>query len=207
MQLKKYHIWLLSVLSGLLMGFAWPVDGVVSLIFVAWIPLLFVRDYVAKNPAQFSRGAMVLYSYATFLVFNLFSTWWVAFSSIEGALMAFLLNSLFMALTFGIAHIIDKKLFKERAGFFVLIFFWLSYEYLHMNWELSWSWLNMGNVFSENPQMVQWYSITGALGGTVWIIAINLALFYAIKKFINSGKNVIAALPNIIIAALLFIIP
>ena len=205
--LKKYHIWLLSVLSGLLMGIAWPVDGIVGLIFISWIPLLFVRNFVRNNPTQFSRGAMVLYSYITFLVFNLFTTWWVAYSSIEGALMAFLLNSLFMALTFGFAHIIDKKLFKERAGFFILIFFWLSYEYLHMNWELSWSWLNMGNVFSENPNLIQWYSITGALGGTVWVLSINLVLFYAINKFIKAKNNIIASIPNIIIATLIFVIP
>jgi len=207
MYLKKQHIWLLSILSGLLMGMAWPVNGVVGLIFIAWIPLLFVRDFVKNNPQQFSRGAIVLYSYATFLVFNLYSTWWVAYSSIEGALMAFLLNSLFMALVFGMAHIIDKKLFKERAGFAVLIFFWLSYEYLHMNWELSWSWLNMGNVFSENPRMVQWYNITGALGGSAWLIAINLILFAALRKFFKFEKKIIVAAPNMVLASLVFIIP
>jgi len=78
MYLKKQHIWLLSILSGLLMGMAWPVNGVVGLIFIAWIPLLFVRDFVKNNPRQFSRGAMVMLPYATFLVFNLYSTWWVS---------------------------------------------------------------------------------------------------------------------------------
>ena len=207
MQLKKYYIWLLSILSGLLMGMAWPVNGVVGLVFIAWIPLLFVRDFVRNNPEQFSRGAMVLYSYVTFLIFNLYTTWWVAYSSIEGGLMAFLLNSLFMSLVFGLAHIIDKKVFNKRAGFFVLIFFWLSYEYLHMNWELSWSWLNLGNVFSENPNWVQWYSITGTLGGTVWVLALNLVLFSTIKKFIRSDKNIIAVIPNIIVAVAVFVTP
>ncbi len=204
MQVKKYQLWLLSLLSGLLMGLAWPVNGFTPLIFIAWIPLLFVRDFVRNNDSQFSRGAMVLYSYLSFIVFNLFTTWWVSYSTIEGAIMAFVLNTLFMSLVFGLAHNADKYLFKSRSGFFVLIFFWISYEYLHMNWDLTWSWLNMGNVFSENPQWVQWYRYTGALGGTAWLIAINLLLFAIINSLIKTKGNFKAALLNI--ATFVFVI-
>ena len=26
---------------------------------------------------------------------------------------------------------------------------WLAFEYLHLNWDLTWSWLTLGNVFSD----------------------------------------------------------
>lgn len=172
------------------MGFAWPVNGFTPLIFIAWVPLLFVRDYARNNPQLFSRGSMVLYSFATFIVFNVFTTWWVSHSTLVGGILAFVFNTLFMSLAFGFAHIVDRYLFKKRTGFFVLIFFWLAYEYLHMNWDLTWSWLNMGNVFSEHPSWVQWYSITGALGGTVWVIAVNLFVFAILDKFITNGNKV-----------------
>ena len=204
---KKYQLWLLVILSGLLMGLAWPVNGFSPLIFIAWIPLLFVRNYILQNPTIFSRGAVVLYSYFSFLIFNLFTTWWVAYSTIEGAAMAFLLNSLFMALTFGLAHIIDKHLFSPKTGFFVLIFFWLSYEYLHMNWDLTWSWLNMGNVFSENPQWVQWYEYTGVLGGSIWVIVVNLLIFSAIKKYQENKKKFKIIIPNLLFVFLIVFTP
>lgn len=205
--LKKYQLWLLSLLSGLLMGLAWPVNGFTPLIFIAWVPLLFVRDYVRNNPQLFSRGAMVLYSYVTFIVFNLFTTWWVSYSTIEGGIIAFVFNTLFMALTFGFAHIIDKYLFKKRTGFFILIFFWLAYEYLHMNWDLTWSWLNMGNVFSEHPSWVQWYSITGTMGGTAWVIAVNLFVFAILDKVIISRKKLKPIFLSVIGLVVLIVLP
>ncbi len=186
--LLKYQVWLLAILSGLLMGMAWPVNGFTPLIFISWVPLLIIDIYIRRNPALFSRGAIVLYAYVSFIIFNLYTTWWVAYSTLAGGLMAFLLNSLFMAIVFGFSHIVDRKIFGEKAGFFTLIFFWLSYEYLHMNWELTWSWLNLGNVFSEHPNWVQWYEYTGVLGGSIWILAINLLLFRGVISFIDNKK-------------------
>ena len=187
--IRKYQIWLLAILSGLLMGMAWPINGFAPLIFISWIPLLMIDTFIRRNKSIFSRGAIVLYSYVSFLIFNLYTTWWVAYSTIEGAILAFILNSLFMALVFGLSHVIDKKLFGNKIGNFTLIFAWLSFEYLHMNWELTWSWLNMGNVFSENPNWVQWYEYTGVLGGSIWVLLINILLFKALLNYIDFKSN------------------
>ena len=186
LQLKKYQIGLLAALSGLLMGMAWPVNGFTPLIFISWIPLLLIETYIRRNPTLFSRGAIVLYAYITFVIFNIYTTWWVAHSTLVGGLLAFLLNSFFMALVFGLSHVVDKKLFANKFGFFTLIFFWVSFEYLHMNWELTWSWLNMGNVFSENPNWVQWYEFTGVLGGTIWVLIINILLYKILLRWLDS---------------------
>jgi apolipoprotein N-acyltransferase len=207
LQFKKYQIWLLAILSGLLLGISWPVNGFAPLIFVALVPILLVRTYILQNPSLFSRGAIVLYSYVTFLVFNLFTTWWVAYSTIVGALLAFLLNSLFMALAFGLAHIVDSRILKGRTSFFILIFFFVSFEYLHMNWELTWSWLNLGNVFSENPNWVQWYEFTGVLGGSIWVIAINLIIQQAVLRWVNNDRKLQYTIIPLFITLVLIGIP
>jgi apolipoprotein N-acyltransferase len=59
----------------------------------------------------------------------------------------------------------------------MLISFVVAFEYLHLNWDLTWPWLTLGNVFASMPGMVQWYSITGTLGGTVWILLCNFLVY------------------------------
>jgi len=207
LQFKKYQIWLLATLSGLLLGISWPVNGFAPLIFVALVPILLVRTYILQNPNLFSRGAIVLYSYVTFLIFNLYTTWWVAYSTIVGAILAFFLNTLFMALAFGLAHIVDKRIMRGKTGFFILIFFFVSFEYLHMNWELTWSWLNLGNVFSEYPNLVQWYEITGVLGGSIWVIGINLIIQQAVLRWVNNERKFQYSIVPLFIAIAIVAIP
>jgi hypothetical protein len=39
-----------------------------------------------------------------------------------------------------------------------LIIYWIAFEQLHLNWELSWTWLNLGNGFSNNILFIQYKS-------------------------------------------------
>ena len=52
-----------------------------------------------------------------------------------------------------------------------------------MNWDLSWQWLNLGNVFSERINWIQWYEYTGVFGGSLWVLCSNLMLFTFFRKF------------------------
>ncbi|MBK8442941.1 MAG: hypothetical protein IPL35_05810 [Sphingobacteriales bacterium] len=52
----------------------------------------------------------------------------------------------------------------------------LLFEYLHLNWELSWPWLTLGNVFAYYPALVQWYEYTGVAGGTLWVLLLNILI-------------------------------
>ena len=70
-----------------------------------------------------------------------------------------------------------KKVLGNKRGYFALIFFWISMEYIHLHWELAWPWLTLGNVFATIPEIVQWYEFTGVLGGSMWVLVINILLF------------------------------
>jgi apolipoprotein N-acyltransferase len=63
-------------------------------------------------------------------------------------------------------------------GYLSLITYWVSMEHVHLQWELSFPWLNLGNGFACRPEWVQWYAYTGALGGTVWVLVANLLFCY-----------------------------
>lgn len=182
---RKYHLLLLSLVFGLLMAAAWPERGWSLLAFIAWVPLLYLQDHIYKNPQFFSRSAVVLYSYPGFLVWNVLTTWWIYNSTVIGSILAFVLNSFFMALVFGLFHFVRKNVFTKGKGYFSLIALWITFEYLHQEWDLTWSWLNLGNVFASSYKWIQWYEFTGTFGGSVWVLGVNILIWNALKKMIN----------------------
>jgi apolipoprotein N-acyltransferase len=180
--MKKIHLILLSVLSGVFLALSWPANGFPFIIFLAIVPILFVEDFICKNKHNFSKSAIFFYSYISFFIWNILTTWWIINSTVFGAIMAIVFNSLFMALVFWIYHFIRRNLSRGKSGKLIIIFLWISFEYLHLDWDLSWSWLNLGNVFGAYPQFVQWYEYTGTLGGSFWILIINLLVLQIILQ-------------------------
>ena len=169
---------LAAVSSGLLLAFSWTSIGVFPLIFFAFLPLLMLEERAEKGKSVFGYG------FLTFLIFNLITTYWVWHATAIGSIVAFLLNSLLMAFAFYVFHKI-KKATKPRLGYLAFIVCWLSFEYLHLNWDLSWPWLMLGNVFANVPSIVQWYEYTGVLGGSLWVLLVNILVIKAWNA--NSG--------------------
>ncbi|WP_019039199.1 hypothetical protein [Psychroflexus tropicus] len=67
---------------------------------------------------------------------------------------------------------------------FKLFFFipiWLLYEVFHNLSSISFPWLTLGNLFSTNVNLVQWYNYTGVLGGSLWFLTICYFLYCVIN--------------------------
>ena len=177
----------LALLSGLLIAASWPTGGFTPLIFIAFVPLIFLQDKIGSQQVNETTsqkvGSVFGLSFLTFLVWNALTTWWVWNSTPAGSIAMMLLNSTFMATTFWLYHFTRKKIFNNKKGYFLLILFFLAFENLHLNWQLNWPWLNIGNVFSHNHTWVQWYEFTGIAGGTVWVLASNLLFYNVIVLF------------------------
>ncbi len=122
--------------------------------------------------------------YLAFLLFNVLTTWWIVYSTLFGVVMANLLNALFMAITFTLFHWIHAR-FNDNRTYAALPLLWLTWEWLHLDWDLSWPWLTMGNGFAAWTKMVQWYEYTGVAGGSLWIITVNIMLFLIFKDWQN----------------------
>ena len=88
-------------------------------------------------------------------------------------------NALLMSTAYLIYFSLRRALNTKYPALAVwmLIPIWLSFEYWHSIWDLAWSWLTLGNVLSYQHNWIQWYEFTGALGGTLWVLAANL-FFY-----------------------------
>jgi apolipoprotein N-acyltransferase len=165
----------LAILSGILLWLAWPHNGFTPLIFIAWVPLLMAEDRI-KSPFGFF---FILWT--SFLIWNIFTTWWIWNSTGPGAAGAIIANSLIMCFPVMAYRKIKKKL-GLVTGLVGLIAFWLTYEYIHHNWDLSWPWLTLGNAFATKPEWIQWYRFTGTTGGSLWVLLINVLLFHGWKQ-------------------------
>ncbi len=167
----------LAVLSGLLIAAAWPVRGLVPLAFVAFVPLLYLED------KDYSFGI----SSIAFLIWNTLTTWWVWKTTAIGTVGMIVLNSLFMTTVFWAYHFVKTRLYDNKKGYYILIIFVLAFEYLHINWQINWPWLNLGNVFSHHHTWIQWYSVTGIAGGTVWVLTANILIYKFLTMSFRAG--------------------
>lgn len=166
----------LALGSGVLLAAGWPsVGSATLLLFFALMPLFILERSVASEKLEGKKSRFFPYVFLSLFTFNILTTWWVWNASPEGSMMAFVLNSLFLALAIQLAHFTRLKLGNFR-GDFAIVFFWIAWEYFHMDWDLSWTWLTLGNGLANVPYIIQWYEYTGVFGGSLWILASNLFL-------------------------------
>lgn len=194
--MKKFHPAILAVASGLLLYAAWPVSPLTFLIFVAFIPLFWLEQQGLRRRPFFA------WVYLSMLIWNVATTWWIMNSTVPGGIAAMLANSLLMCIPW-IAFYNIKKRMGATVGYISFVVCWLTFEYIHLNWELSWPWLTLGNVFAVQPGWVQWYEYTGASGGSLWVLLVNVVLFVLIKHQLTK-RRVNVRLASLFIALLFF---
>ncbi len=201
--MKTRNLLFLSVLSGLLLTASWPSWGFPIIALVAFIPLLFVADNLYKYRQNHISLSGFTYSFLGLLIWNSLTTWWIWNSTSFGAVAVIILNSIFLAIPLGLHSFLRRKFFIKSKGYFAMICLWLTFEYLHFDWDLAWPWLMLGNAFANYPILIQWYEITGVLGGSLWILVANIFIYELILSFkekkTSSNKRVWITLTSIII--------
>ena len=168
---------ILYVLSSvLLLSIPWLFGGGAVLLFVGFVPLLLLQR---ERP----RGLWV-YVAVTFALWWGFTTWWVGIAAVVGAVLAVIFGS---ALNTGAFMLYDYILRKgtRALAYTVFVAAWISYELLYIVGQVSFPWLTLGNGFAGDIKLVQWYEYTGVLGGSLWVLVVNLLIFNAIKEWRN----------------------
>lgn len=190
LRLKKYNQrWLLlSSLSGVLLTLGFPTSPLTPLMFVGFVPLLIVAKELKESN---SKEGILKYIYNAFAIWNVGATWWVANAGLVPGMIANFLNALFMALPFWLFFKSQNYSLFKKLNFSAFIIFWLAFEYVHLTWEISWPWLTLGNAFAQYPSWIQWYEYTGALGGSFWILLLNVLIFKIIENrfYLNIKSN------------------
>lgn len=182
MKKENILIWGLVLLFAVMMSvpFIIPHTGFIALFGI--IPLLCME----RIADMLGKKRIWVYHYSAFVLWNTFTTFWVCNATIGGGIFAILANSLQMSTIFALFRL-SKKKFSGTLPYIFLAFGWIAWERFYFDAEISWPWLVLGNSFARTTWAIQWYEITGALGGSLWIWACNLGLF-GIMVSVSEGR-------------------
>lgn len=188
MAATRSRILLWSALSGLAWALAWPaVGGLFPLAFVAWLPLLHAERLHDRRTIE-RRRSFLPYVLCCTLIWNAACAWWFYAvseplgTSLVSGTAPVLLNSLFMLVPWWAKRIVQRR-WGGAVGTWSFIALWIAFERLHHGWDLQWPWFSLGNVLGAHPAWMQWYDITGMLGGSLWILVVNVLADRAVQAW------------------------
>lgn len=129
------------------------------------------------------------YLFVCFFIWNITTCYWLmltalsvstdeAFTSFLAGFVASLINPLMMCVPILIWTKFQNRMSVGLSAVFFTVC-WTSFEYLHFHWDLSWSWITLGNAFTSAPNFIQFAEFTGVLGISLWILIINILFYYS----------------------------
>jgi apolipoprotein N-acyltransferase len=152
---------------------AWNYFGILFLINI--IILFYFIEY-AKDKKWYYTCCI---GFVLFLLLNVSATFWLIKVDKHYSLYAFLANSFLMLIPFESAVLISKKTKHFKI---IFILHWVLWEWLLTNWDLSWPWLNFGNVLSNQWYLIGWYKVLGIYSGSIWILVVGYLLYLIFIK-------------------------
>lgn len=176
----------LAAISGFVMWLAFPPNFAFPLIFVALVPVLWAENSFLLHAKGVRKSAALGFLFA--FTSTILCTWWIVNAHWSGVVAASIVNGILFSLVFGGFHFIKKHM-GSRMGYLAFFTLWLAAEYLQYNWELDFPWLMLGNTFANVPIIVQWYEYTGVFGGTLWVLVVNLSIFFFLKYWLLAKRS------------------
>jgi apolipoprotein N-acyltransferase len=171
--------WVLSITASILLAVSFPPFDVAILQIPAFLCLFRI------NTLSETKREVILYAYPSFVLWNLFTTNWLMMATVAGGVAAILANAALMLIPLLLIRRFQQSNLNPVLTSFFSATIWVSYEFLHHNWDLSWPWLTLGNAWSNLTGVIQYISYTGVFGISFWVVFTS-ALFYA---FIKESKN------------------
>lgn len=153
-----------SLLAGLLLGLSFSPVNLAPLAIVGFYLLLLITEHSSG-----ARQAMYR-TWPGLLLWNIITTYWLMFATLGGGIAAILANAVLMTLPFAVYATLRTWSPNLWISALLAASAWVSYEWLHLRWDLAWPWLVAGNAFSNLPYLVQYISVTGSLGISFWIV-------------------------------------
>ncbi len=143
---------------------------------VGFVPLLWLS--ASYDDSRKSWWRVFFWALAVFVGWNVSTVWWIWKATPIGPIAATLFSSFWNMVAFMGFHTVSKKGPKSLA-YTLLVAGWIATEYWYTIGDFSWPWLILGNGFSHDVRLVQWYEYTGVFGGSLWILLSNISLFEA----------------------------
>lgn len=135
--------------------------------FFVFAPLLAIADYEKQTLRSIAVCVITVLSFSLIELF-------VTQTNIYGAFY-FFISCLILLASFRVI----RKSMKYSIAFLSLILFGLSIDFLNLNVDQIDNNVVLAYSFANVSNWIQWYGYTGLLGGTFWIMVVNLLCFMA----------------------------
>ncbi len=174
--------WQLAILSGLLIGLAYPPLPLGFLVWFGFIPLIHIL-LTARPGAAFKLGYLAgstanlvsLY----WIGFNSGASWIIVFASMVGAILYL---AFYWAVFAWALALINRHL---KIGLLCWPLLWVAMEYLRSFGAMGFPWINLAVTQAGYLPLVQMAEITGSYGIAFWIILLNVMLYLAVRNPVN----------------------
>lgn len=175
------------ILSVVLLSSGW-LGGTGLTLLAAFVPLLWLND---SYGAVRRRGLRIVsWALLTFVLWNAATIWWIWGATPVGPVAATVASSALNIFAFSLYVLVSARA-PRRMALTVLVSAWIATEYWYTVGEFSWPWLILGNGFSHDVRLVQWYEFTGVFGGSLWVLLSNIAIYEALRC--RTARRVAAA--------------
>lgn len=202
------------LLSSIMLAMPWLGGGSLWIL-IALVPLLLLEKQTrnetsndqAKNKGKKHKKRFVIYAALCFFLWNLYTVWWIANAAAIGLIAALIIGTALPTAVFAVYRYMASRAPKSLV-YTTLVTLWIAAEVLYITGELSFPWLTLGNAFARGVEFAQWYEYTGVLGGSLWVLIVNILVFEAINT-VPEGKSFmkrLGARPARTVVAAVFII-
>lgn len=203
--MKKFDLWnnpwYQSVLAALLLWLSFPPFNLGVLQIPAFI-LLFRLSVTSVSVRQ-----MIYYAYPSFVLWNLLSTYWLMMATVTGGAAAILANAALMLIPLWLIRKLFLSDLNPIGSSFLAAAVWVSYEFLHHQWDLAWPWLTLGNAWSNLTGVIQYISVTGVWGISFWVMFTAALSYHALttmsKPIMKNALLIFLAFPVFSILAMI----
>jgi apolipoprotein N-acyltransferase len=179
---RQNSVWLLffkAVINGLLFAVPFIWDQVFFLIFFA-----FVQLFLTLNKLEFAKHQLA-YSFMLVVVWHSITMHWVHFNDFPwwvGLIAIFISCLVTFSALFIYCCCINRLAIKRDYKYFLFILAWIFIEWLSFEWELAFPFHVLGYYLGDAAPLIYWYQYTGVLGGSLWILLVNIAIIKLLDK-------------------------
>ncbi|MCH8523647.1 MAG: apolipoprotein N-acyltransferase [Balneolales bacterium] len=164
--------WVSSLLGGFLLAMSFSPYNIAILSIPGFMLLLRVADRSLSIP-------QVMYlTFPGFLVWNAVTTYWLVYATLPGGIAAITANAILMTIPMAIIHKVRRAGFGQVGMAISVASIWVSYEFFHLQWDLAWPWLIIGNAYANWIPIVQYVELTGVMGVSFWSVFAAALLLY-----------------------------
>lgn len=186
--IKSYKLFGVILLHCISLFFAWHAQESVFFLFLAFIPVFYCLDNVPET--YNNKLKLYIFSFLASFFWIYLTIYWIKPIHPISHFIICLLSASILFIPYVLAYYFRfAKKSSATVAQFVFISAWIIIELGHDLNLLGFPYLNLGHTLAAYSDLIQWYAWTGSIGGTLWILLINLGLYHLIKRIREVGAR------------------